>query len=314
MWVFAAPALISLVLKLFVLGYAIRSIKASAVFLSLITIFAINNALELSFYLNFFNNNELALSATFRLYFVSTTFVLGFIFLHSINVSQLKSDVITHTVLLIATSISALILYTDLIVAGQRSIGYSVTAIEGELSSLFLLYCAVCLFGSLITLFYGYQTARTQLDAFRCRYSFFALAPIILVFACTAIFRYVDIPINAAGLLPIATTWFLILVIKTESKHKLSDIKRFLPMSLENKAANEFLDLLDFYVENGNKDNVYKDLHDDIERAIISYSLKKCNHNVAQTAKLMGIRNRSTMYAMINRLGIDLDQLKSHTD
>jgi len=105
---------------------------------------------------------------------------------------------------------------------------------------------------------------------------------------------------------------FLIIVLKTESKHKLSDIKRFLPMSLENQTANIFLEQLDFYVQNSKQENIYKSLHQNIEKEIISYSLMKCNHNVANTAKMMGIRNRSSLYAMIDRLNINLKDLKQN--
>ena len=62
------------------------------------------------------------------------------------------------------------------------------------------------------------------------------------------------------SLLPIATTLFLFIVLKTESKHQLSDIKRLLPMSLERKTADNFLSMLDTYVKNNNVENVYKDL------------------------------------------------------
>jgi len=113
--------------------------------------------------------------------------------------------------------------------------------------------------------------------------------------------------LTAAGILPIATTIFLVIVLKTESKHELSDIRRLLPLSLERQTANSFLNLLDLYVKNGNKENVYKDLQRGIETEIVSYSLKKCNNNIADTAKMMGIRNRSTLYAMIKRLDIDLE-------
>jgi len=274
------PALISLLLKLTVLGYVLRGGKVSTVFLSLIAVFAAHNAIEVISYLHFFKSNANALD-----------------------------KLVTWSLALIATSLSITIFFSDLIIAGQTSITYSVTAIQGKLYSLFSIYSLSCLFSSLLILIYGYRSSTMQLDALRYKYSLLALSPVILVFSTVIIFKITNIQVNAAGVLPIATTLFLIIVLKTEAKHKLSDVKRFLPMSLENKTANNFLELLDFYVQNNKQDNVYKDLHKNIEKEIISYSLKKCDNNVADTAEMMGI-NRSSLYAMIDRLKIDLKEIR----
>jgi len=265
------PALISLLLKLTVLGYVLRGGKVSTVFLSLITVFAAHNAIEVISYLQFFKSNANALDIAFRLYYVATVYMFMFILLHSTIINRPRSKLVTW--------------------------------------SLFSIYSLSCLFSSLLILIYGYRSSTMQLDALRYKYSLLALSPVILVFSTVIIFKITNIQANAAGVLPIATTLFLIIVLKTEAKHKLSDVKRFLPMSLENKTANNFLELLDFYVQNNKQDNVYKDLHKNIEKEIISYSLKKCNNNVADTAEMMGI-NRSSLYAMIDRLKIDLKEIR----
>jgi len=68
--------------------------------------------------------------------------------------------------------------------------------------------------------------------------------------------------------------------------------------------------MLDEYVQNSNKENVYKTLQASIEREIICYSLEKSNNNITHTANMMGLKNRSTLYSMLNRHGIDLQELK----
>ena len=57
---------------------------------------------------------------------------------------------------------------------------------------------------------------------------------------------------------------------------------------------------------------VYKELQAGIEKEIINYSLEKCNNNVSATSKMMGLKNRSTLCSMMNRLGIDLGELKEN--
>ena len=82
-------------------------------------------------------------------------------------------------------------------------------------------------------------------------------------------------------------------------------------MSLERKTADNFLNMLDEYVQNSNQENVYKNLQASIEREIICYSLKKSNNNITHTANMMGLKNRSTLYSMLNRHGIDIQELKA---
>ena len=111
-----------------------------------------------------------------------------------------------------------------------------------------------------------------------------------------------------------ATTLFLAIVLVTESKHKLSDIRRFLPMSPERKTTNRLMDLLDDYVHNENRPNAYRELQEKIEREIVSYSLKRCDNNVSIATKMMGLKNRSSLYSLIQRLDINLQELKLQND
>ena len=76
------------------------------------------------------------------------------------------------------------------------------------------------------------------------------------------------------------------------------------------------MDLLDTYIQNSslsNQSNVYKDLQAGIEKEIILYSLKTCEGNITNTAKMMGLKNRSTLYSMMNRLEMNLNEVKQQT-
>jgi len=299
-------ALISLLFKLFVLTHVIKGGKVSLLFLSLIVVFATHNAIEALTHIQYSENHTWAAILTFKLYCVATIYLMLYILLHGLSTSKLENSYTTASLTLIASVLSALILFTNNIVTGQFTITYPITATKAPSYWLFSTFIISILSISLFSLIYGYRSAKSRLDATRCKYSLFALTPILIIFSLTITLKIIDAKINAAWLVPIATTLFLIIILKTESKHKLSDIRHLLPLSLERQTANNFLLLLDHYVKNNGKDNAYKELQHGIEREIISYSLKKCNNNVAHTANMMGIRNRSTLYAMINRLEIDV--------
>lgn len=309
MSVYLIPALISLVFKIYVLLFTIRGAKVSIVFLSLIIIFASHNAIELSGYIQFSMGSTD--SPLFRPYYAATIFVLLYILLHGLAVSETGNKYITGVLVLIASTLSVLILFTDTVVAGYFPIGYTVTAIVGEYYWIFVAYVLIVLCANSFLLIYSYRRSASQLISIRCKYSLLALSPVMLVFFFVIIFKLTGIGISAVGLIPIATTLFLVIVIKTESKHKLSDVSRLMPLSPERVTASKFMDLLDSYVKNSNEVDIYKHLQDGVEKEIILYSLNKCNHNVTHTAQMMGLRNRSSLYSMMNRLGIDLRELKS---
>jgi len=83
-----------------------------------------------------------------------------------------------------------------------------------------------------------------------------------------------------------------------------------MPLSLEKEATKNFMSMLDYYIEHQNEDDAFKTVQVGVEREIIHYSLKKCDYNVTKTTKMMGLKNRSTLYSMMNRLDIDIKCIK----
>jgi len=308
MSIYFAPALVGLLFKPFVLAYALRSGGVSVLFLSLIAVFAAHNAIEVLAY--FSVHSEVAINSFFRLYYVATAFVVLYLLLHGLSVSKLESTLTTSILVVLCTSLSGLMLFTDSIIAGQYSIGYTTTAIKGYLYWLFAAYILIALLSNFIVIFYGHRSAKSRLDSVRCTYTLYALAPIMLVILTALTFKITDIGINTAGLMPIATALFLGILLKTESKHKLSDLRRLIPLSAERQTSYKFMDLLDSYIKSSDRCNVYKELQAGIEKEIIMYSIKKCDGNISMTAEMMGLKNRSTLYSMMTRLNMNLKELK----
>lgn len=308
MSIYFVPTLLALLFKLVVLAYASKGKQVSVMFLSLVTVFAAHNAIEVFGYFQFIAGN--AIDFLFRLYYVCTVYVLLFMLLHGLTVSKLKNIATVATLTTIATLLAGSILFSDVIVAGQYSIGYSVTAIKGPHYWVFISYLLIILSSNLAVLLYGHQVAKSQLDSVRCIHSLVALTPIMIVLVAAIALKIANAHINAAGIAPIATTIFLAIILKTESKHKLSDIRRYLPLSPEREITANIMDLVDNYVNDHGKRVSYKDLQDGLEKEIICYSLKKCDNNVIQTAKMMSLSNRSTLYSMMSRLNIDMKEIK----
>jgi len=309
MSIFFLPALISLLFKLFILGHVVlNAARVSIVFLSLIVIFAIHNSIELLGYFQFMTGE--AENIFFRLYYVASVYMTLYILLHGLSVSKMEKSLVSSALIFGTTLLAGLILFTDLIVGGQYSIGYSMSAIKGPLYWIFAANLLIISSCSFIVLFLGYRRAKSHLDSVRCVHSLFALTPVILVILLGVILKIAGVNFNATGMVPIATTIFLIIVLRTESKHKLSDLRRLMPLSPERQISNNIMDLIDVYLKNEDEEFTYKDLQDGLEKEIIHYSLNKCKNNVSQTSYMMGLKNRSTLYSMMNRLDINVKALK----
>ena len=307
MSIFFIPALISLLLKLYVLMKNVARDKISILFLSLIIVFALHNAVELFGYFSLLKNGHVP--HFFRPYYVITIYLISYLLLHGLQVAGYINRLITSAVLSIATLLAGLIVFSNLIVEGHVRVSYTVTAIEGQYYSIFSAFIIISLIATTTTLIHGYKNANTSLQSQRCLYSLYALAPIILAFTIAIIGKITQINLTAAGIVPIATTLFLLIILKTESQHQLSDIRKFLPLSLEKKTSNNFMSILDHYMSHQNEENIFKTIQSNVEKEIISYSLEKCDYNVAKTTKMMGLKNRSTLYSMIKRHDINLKKI-----
>ena len=312
MSIYFAPALVSLLLKLIILIYVLRGGKVSTVFLSLIGVFAIHNGIELFGYIQYLQQDSETVNIAFRLYYVATLYILLYILLHALSITKLENQKATASLIFITSAFSFLVLFTDSIIAGQYLIGYTMTAAKGSYYSLFATYILITLFSSTFILVNTSLKSQNSLEKNRCLCSLFALTPIILIFLITITFKLLELNINATGLIPIATTLFILIVLKTESYHKLSNVRQFMPLSLERETSSNFMSILDYYMAHQNQENVFKTVQNDVEREIIFYSLKKCNYNVTKTTEMMGLKNRSTLYSMMNRLNIDIKGAKEY--
>ena len=121
------PALIALVLKLFILKEAIGASKSTNALISLILVFACHNAIELIGYVRFLDDQ--AVSMLFRTYYVAT--ILGLLALagHSLTMARINSLPLLIGISAVALVLSVLVLISDSVIAGSDSIGYSMTCL-----------------------------------------------------------------------------------------------------------------------------------------------------------------------------------------
>lgn len=244
MSVYYLPALVGLIFKFVILGYALKDKNVSRTLIALIFIFAWHNSIELMGYLKFLDDQSVA--NLFRIYYAVTILGLLAIAIHSLVVSKIHTKHLSTGLIVLAIPLMLTVLLTDSIVAGHVSIGYSVTAIKGQYYSWFSVYTLICIVLTTSVLVDGYIKSEGHLDSIACLYSLFALAPLIVVSIVVLALKTLEIKINSAGIVPITTTLFLYIILKSESKHNFTDIRRFLPFSDERKTVIKLVELTDY--------------------------------------------------------------------
>ena len=136
----------------------------------------------------------------------------------------------------------------------------------------------------------------------RCSYVLLAFSPLIVSCLFVIGLMAMGIPINATIIMPITTTIFLFVIIKSESKHKLTDLRRYLPRSSERQTSKEIMELYSLY----SQDEIsYRECMNQIERLLVIHKYAKNGNNASATAKSMEMP-RSSLYSIFNRLKIDI--------
>ena len=293
-------ASIALLLKGIVLTKAFSRREESALFFSLTSMYCAGNLFSLLIVLNVADPS--VVEWVIRPLYVSTAWGLALMCAYSIQAAGLgkKLNNIVIFIYILLAILTLAILGTDSIIVGLTSIGYSSTAIKGEQFTFYLIFVAACFIFTIFTLLAGAIKAKSIKTKNRCSWTLIALLPIIIVGMVVAFALNFGIKLNGSGLFPMATTLFLLITLKTESLHGLTDIRRFLPFSKEKKATSELQHLFSEYAMG---EISYKTMKDGIEQIAVRYKFNK-NSNFSETARAMGL-HRSTLHSIVKRHHID---------
>lgn len=298
--IYILPALIALAIKLVVLIISRRNIGHSSVFFTMVLVFACHNVAEVLGFLEYFQGKQV--DQLIRWYYVMSVCGLVAILSYSNEVSKLykKSKTFDLTISALAIAGISLIMFTDTIVMGSEAIGYTVTAIRGEFYWVFQLFSITAYSVIIWCLVSGYRHAADHTTEIQCGFTLLALAPLIFIAVGVIGLMSIGIKINAAFVMPIGTTLFLLITLKSEATHRLTDIRRHIPFSLERKTANQIMGIFSRYAQ----DEVsYREGMNQIEKLLVTHKHDKHGGNVSSTAASMDMP-RSSLYSIFRRLEI----------
>ena len=302
--IYIVPALIALTIKLFLLFVSRNGSARSTIFFTMVLLFAGHNLAEVLGFFEYFKG--IYSEHILRWYYFMAVCSVSVILLYALEISSLqaKTKIISVATIVLAISLSLFILLSDAVISGASSIGYIMTAVKGPQYWVFQLVFVTIfalIFGVLIK---GYMSAKDHVTEIRCSYTLFALLPMIIAAVGVVLLMSVGVRINAAGIIPICTTFFLLITIKGELTHRLTDIRRHIPFSLERRTSGQIMDIFSRYAQ----DEVnYRDGMAELEKLLVVHKHSKSQGNVTQTAASMQIP-RSSLYSIFRRLGIEVKE------
>jgi DNA-binding protein Fis len=246
----AIPAFITLILKLFLLGYAVRSPRRHPItrlFVFLLGLFALHNVVEV-FGMSYFAHHGLDTTMTRYGY---AYFVFGILFiavlLHlSLRLSIGAWDVIRPYVPLLyvpALILEYLLLGTDKLVAGFQLFNeITILRVPGPLYFLFETYATTYLVAAMGYVIYGARPGRAPIaDRIRNRWWLAALLPFVALNAYLILANHFGLAkLPSTMTIPVALTLFLAITTYAMHQHRLFEITFFLPWSPARRRTTAF--------------------------------------------------------------------------
>lgn len=307
------PAFIALCLKLFVLAYALREKTSDVSLLQLVSFLALHNLAEIGAIGTYLAGSDAGLMM--KIYYASTILLVCSIASYAATISKLfTSSVLQYWITSIGSVIAVVIVLSDLMIAGATGIGYTVTAIKGHYYGVFSVSVLACFAMTIYALVAGYISTNNKDIQLKCAYMGFALMPGIIAASAVMGLMALGFKLNASAVIPVASALFLVIIIASERKHKLIDIRWWLPGSSQRRVAIELLRIARRY---GFGSQTLGETMEQAEAVFLKFKLEQYRfkpgskdqryeshlYNISAAAKDMGM-SRGTLYSKLKRYGI----------
>lgn len=182
-------------------------------------------------------------------------------------------------IVLCATSwalLSVVILGTSLIIADAKHLHYSLTRVPGPYYLIFPVFCLTILISSILFLQKSYRSADEELTRVKAANLMIGFAPLLAGIAVISLLMRLDVPVNAAGTLPILLGFLILMISENFRERLIYDYRVFLPWTKQFKrlfkVAKPFMTI----------DATPRNLKDEYEDSMIDLALER--HKTQQEA------------------------------
>lgn len=291
--IYIIPAMVCLVIKLWMVVLCKQALKQDA-FTGVVTTCLMLTVCEIALFYLYWTGYSV--EYLFRTFYVILIFWLSFSLTYVIQTFTKKSA--GKSIYFLAGLLSALILFTDLIISGYQTIDYSITGVRENLYFLYQLF----VFSSILTAITILAVQLKRQASVKIKIQALSLIvafsiPFAVIVGVTTL-MLLNYKVNMAIVFSIATTLFLFFTVNAHKQHQISDIRKWIPWSKENVATNEIMETITEYLAD---EKSLKEVESTIKKTLIEYKLKSCDNNIQQTAKKLQIP-RSTLYSIMKKL------------
>ena len=308
--ILVVPSVIALILKVMILLWSHKT-KQSKDFKYLIAIFAIHNICEIALFLQEYL--PLAESIPIRTYYCASILSASYMVVYGAKIAQLFELKHFKIIIgLIAIIPCLMIALSNLVISGNEFLNGKYFATRGSFYGVFSGFVVVCQLSMSALLYQGYKKAQAPLVKIQCLYAGVSFLPIAMTVIFVVTVQAFGGTANTTTMLPLASTLFLFLIAKSEQKHGLTDIRKWIPYDaqwlLSKKNAK-----LKFLYNTGQLD--LKQYINMTEKLELAFALYSNNRSVTYAAQSIGLK-RSTFYSMMKRhdLKKDIEISKMYED
>lgn len=242
------PALIALICKLVLLGYAVRTrltSRATQLFLALLVVLSVQNIVEFVGFNEIARGNYAHANEIGRLYFAMVIPFLAILLHLSLRLSYdppTLGRLERHAyIIYLPAAVLEVLLLGNKLVSGFRPFEYTLLREPGPLYFLFETYATVYMLAALTNIVYGARAGRNSLARTRNRLWLLSSLPIVLLVVYLIVANHFGwTRLTSTIYLPIAVTFFLIVTTYATYEYRLFDIEFYLPGSKVRKRKTAF--------------------------------------------------------------------------
>ncbi|OMH30315.1 helix-turn-helix domain-containing protein [Motiliproteus sp. MSK22-1] len=295
MEIYALPSAIALVIKLwlFVRARGVLLKENTVLGLFLASLFFLNLCeLTLFSYINDISRAGLVL----LLYYVALFFTVTSLVNLSARLSGLSTFYLPRVYYSSVGLLAAFLFGSDALIAGAQSIGYSITRVPGEYYWIVQAYVITGLLLSLTLLTIGTIKQSQHFLRRRCLVVLLGFLPTILAFISVVVLMQLGYKVNATVLVSLTITFFLVVLILTESKSAQFNLLRWVPFTQERiQFKNSYALILEALGHTHYQEPIkLKEKLQQIEEQIIKLAVQSTDGNQARAAAQLGI-SKSTL-------------------
>lgn len=293
--IYAFPALVAVIVKAGMIWWSRKLLFETWPFFAFLLCLAVHNLFEIGFYL--YPSPEIKTIMMYG-YYVAAVFALGFGLVFGVALwrpplAKKAGAIITGC----ASVIVALIVFTDYLIAGFTPLNFSYTRIPGPGYAVFAAYALICLAGMVAAIFLSVKNAASNYIKARNSLILAGFAPFVLVAGLVPVLLMMGIAINAAMLIPITTTFFLLVILYAFTHDVIFDVRALVVGTAQFRRLKRLVAHVAL-VHRSPAKNDPNDLLHGLELEIYQQALKSAGGNKTHAAQRLGIHPNTLRYRL----------------